>query len=261
MTIEEIEISTLSEFVKIVEDVLKTVGTEIWFRGVSNSAYKLEPTLFRHKKFKTVSDINDLEKKIIEEFTFKFHSYVDFSERDRWDLLFLMQHYRIPTRLLDWTSSPFSGLFFALDGNFGDNDAIVWVLDPSEWNRGVLEDIGGDERIYPTSAEDLNQYHPLYRTKSARGEPLAIQGQVNNPRITAQKGKFVVFGQKVAVMESFETQCEDWKRIPLRRIKINKKDVKGLKDAIFEFGITHTSIYPDLEGLAMEIRFKYGFSG
>ena len=260
MPIEENKISTLSEFVKTVEDIRVKTKAEIWFRGIKDSSYRLEPTLFRHNSLNKAEQINFLEKNIIEDFSFRFNSYIDFNERDDWDILFLMQHYRVPTRLLDWTSSPFSGLFFALDGNRGDRDAIVWVLDPGEWNRGILADIGGVEKIYTTSEPDLNQYHPKLRSKAARGEPLAIQGRVNNPRITAQKGKFVVFGQKIAVMEVFESECGNWNRNPLTKIIIPKEDVLNLKEAVFEFGITHTSIYPDLEGLAMEIRFRHGFT-
>ena len=259
MAIEETEVGSLTEYVAFVEDTRKRVGGEIWFRGVNKSTYQLKPGLFRHKTFKVANDVNELEKKLIEDFSFRFNSYTDFNERDDWDLLFLMQHYRIPTRLLDWSSSPFAGLFFALDGSSVDTNAAVWVLDPGEWNRGILEDIGGEERIYSTSDEEISQYHPGTRTKSARAEPLAIQGQVNNPRITAQKGKFVVFGQKVARMEEFESNSGTWNRPPLTKIVIPGEKIADLAKAIFDFGITHTAIFPDLEGLAMEIKFKYRF--
>jgi hypothetical protein len=52
-----------------------------------------------------------------------------------WDLLGwweLMQHHGAPTRLMDWTKSPFTAIWFALQGHAdGDGDMALWVYDRS----------------------------------------------------------------------------------------------------------------------------------
>src|SRR5688500_7332224 len=68
--------------------------------------------------------------------------------RDDWEALFFMQHYGVPTRLLDWTENPLTALHFALMGSPSSWDksngrtytktAAIWVWNPTEWNRRAL---------------------------------------------------------------------------------------------------------------------------
>lgn len=259
MSIDEETIDSLSTYVRRIEELRATAEAEFWYRGVKRASYPLKPTLFRHTKYKNISEITELETNLYNEFCFQSPSFVSVSLQGAWDTLFLMQHYRIPTRLLDWTLNPFAALFFAIDGHNGKDDAAVWLLKPKEWNRGVLSDIGGPAQIYNTDEEILNQYHPDLAGSTRRSEPLAIDGIINNARINAQKGKFIVFGHKNEPLEEFYERVDDWDSAPLIKLRIPAKKVNELSQLIFECGITHTSLFPDLEGLAMEIRHKYGF--
>jgi hypothetical protein len=53
-----------------------------------------------------------------------------------------MQHYELPTRLLDWTKSPLIGLYFALEPDAAQlatvpQDRAVWVIDPYDLNNVI----------------------------------------------------------------------------------------------------------------------------
>src|SRR5207302_2041956 len=51
------------------------------------------------------------------------------STADRLGWWEVMQHHGAPTRLLDWTRSPFVAVWFALSSNAGGGDAALWVID------------------------------------------------------------------------------------------------------------------------------------
>ncbi len=265
-------LSVVGKEKKAAEDVcsvvtyLETVASfragrdgQLWFRGMANKAYKLSPSLFRCSKYKNTDSVNSVEKKIYEEFYFRYSSYSGFLSRDSWDLIFLMQHYGVPTRLLDWTESPLIALFFALESPAA-KDACVWLFDPADWNRGILQDIGEHRKIFSTSDDFLDQYHPEKRSDTARSEPVAIHGMVNNARINAQKGKFVLFGQKIEDLEKFsKSRKEKWVNTPLDKVVIPKHAIEAMRRELTDMGVTHTTIYPDLEGLAAEIKQRWGF--
>jgi len=147
-------VSTLSEFTSFVEDEL---GPNKWYRGVGDSdKHKLVPSLYRHPELTEPEDLLQCEANLIERFRQRSLPYRDrsLSYDDNCDLLFLMQHHGVPTRLLDWTENPFFGLYFALtsvkpdtpgeEGQY-QTEAAVWVLDSFEWNRKALQ--GGYRRL------------------------------------------------------------------------------------------------------------------
>src|SRR5579863_2466430 len=97
--------SELCAQIELAEKHLKVEDNEeMWFRGVSKQSHALSPSLFRCLKTRqpSVDDIRELESDLFFEFQAKarFAEGVALSD---WDVLFLMQHYRAPTRLLDWT--------------------------------------------------------------------------------------------------------------------------------------------------------------
>ncbi len=260
-TIPEFRISTFSKFVETIEECRKTFkSNELWYRGVSASNHQLIPGLFRHPRGLPIEEITKLEQSMFDEFSFRSPSFDNFA-RDDWDKLFLMQHYRAPTRLLDWSASPMVALFFAVSNpQKPPADSAVWIINPAAWNSGMLNDIGQEEAIFTTNDEILTSYHPRTKSKTRRSQPLAVEGIINNPRINVQKGKFVIFGYHLKSMETFASECTPWSRdIPIAKIVIDKDNIHAISHELGYFGLTYTSVFPDLEGLAVELKLKNGF--
>jgi hypothetical protein len=111
----------------------------LWYRGHPNSDFFLLASLLRYK--------NGLEKE-----EHLFNSFKKFSDRilkrrdSEWETLFEMQHYGVPTRLLDWSETFGVALFFAATYNQShhpDKDAAVYLLDPLALNR-----LSGQSQIF-----------------------------------------------------------------------------------------------------------------
>jgi hypothetical protein len=98
------------------------------FRGLPSIDYKLESSLHRlgHADTKTTQFI---EGRLIDSFRKYAHGEFD-ANASIWHWISLAQHHGLPTRLLDWTYSPFVALHFATsDIQARDSHAVVWCVD------------------------------------------------------------------------------------------------------------------------------------
>src|SRR3954452_4462031 len=110
-------ITTLTEFTTLVEKHLTSSKGQLWHRGCGDfDNHPLSPSLFRHPtKKNNTSDLLALENEMLVHFRQRSVPFIARPLRDDdWERLFFMQHFGIPTRLLDWSENPFVALYFAL---------------------------------------------------------------------------------------------------------------------------------------------------
>jgi len=178
-----------------------------WFRGQSHWEWGLSPRLYR-PEFDGADEA---------EIRLEFHNQAVQLVTGRapdsdWGWYFLMQHYGVPTRLLDWTENPLVGLYFALLTQNPDCDAAVWVLDPC-WLNGknrYPKRKGAEGALLP-DWEEASAYLPGLEDafRGARikvADPAAIEPPHIDRRIVAQASRFVVFGNEEDLAESFSSR-------------------------------------------------------
>src|SRR5688572_23441055 len=108
--------TSLPDYLAIVESRQTHALHSLWYRGCGSASHTLSPSLYRHTKAKTPEAFADLERQLMTRFRQRSIPYHNRSLSDDWDALFFMQHYGVPTRLLDWTENPLIALHFALMG-------------------------------------------------------------------------------------------------------------------------------------------------
>lgn len=266
--LREITANSFRDVVVTIERLRESAKGPLWYRGCKKKSYTLTPQLYRHKSSKTIESIASIESDIIERFrqrSIPFHSR---QITDHWDLLFFMQHHGVPTRLLDWTENPFVAFFFAVmdpprkttpkgKSVYAEN-ASLWVFDPTGWNRHVLKGQGFDRGILSTDDLLMSGYKTLREHTSMPKLPLAIYGAHNSQRIVAQRGVFTVFGKENRPLDAAYT-TENFDKKCLCRINIPKSKLSLMQKAIVDYGITDSVVFPDLDGLAREIKRQYGY--
>jgi hypothetical protein len=247
----------------------------LWYRGIGNTNHKLIPSLFRHRTAKTKTEFRGVEENLNETFRMRSFPYADSSRwgnEGDWDQLFFMQHYRVPTRLLDWSGSPLVSLHFALTSVHSNpsgapsTDAAVWVLDPIAWNSAVYAGTRFTGEVLSPKDSRLHRYAPgeVYDS-STNIPPVAMRGTNNSARIVAQQGFFTIFGPEKKSMEQIflEQKLESGERMfpddCLIRFIFPKENVASMKEEMFALGVSEATIYPDLEGLALELKRICGF--
>lgn len=259
-------INTLKEFGDAVEVLLELPSDTRWYRGIGNVAYKLCPSLFRHPTIATKKPL-DLEQQLIIRFRQRSIPYLSHRVDDDWELLFLMQHHGVPTRLLDWTENPYIALYFALTSCKKDPktdiypDCCIWSLDPIAWNRAVLDHISYIDGVLVASDERLNAHKPGVKEHVFSKKPVAMYGSYNSPRIVAQRGTFMVFGSDLLPMEDVKANAQTITDEVLSKLIIPGDKVAAVLKALTSIGYTDSVIFPDLDGLAREIKRGFGFEG
>lgn len=208
----------------------------IWFRGVTNSDYRLLPSLYRYKNGK------EKEKELFIKYKQVANRLFDKRDSD-WETLFDMQHYYIPTRLLDWTGVLGVAVFFALLKE--NNESAVYLLNPINLNKKSID----RACIRVVTEEKDFEYRSIYWEKKPFPPhgPIAMEVPFQNDRIMAQKGRFTIHGDKEETIEEQFPDC-------IKKVILKNEARDGAREFLEFANINEFSIFPDMVGLAPFIK-------
>lgn len=253
------EITSLGQYIEHTENIARSMNlyqdttVHPWFRGQSNNSWKLLPKIYRKEWNATY------ERELYRDFKLRSTAYINHIPTYDIEWLFLMQHYGMPTRLLDWTESSMHALYFAVANKDKSCDSCVWVLDPWSLNKCTIE-----AQTIPSSSSSIFNDYVLHLEidpfdRKVKGKlPVALRPLQNNPRIIAQKGTFTVFGSNALPLDTYVKSAVTRKDpIKLEKIVISKLSKKAILRQLILAGISEAVLFPDLDGLSRDISFRY----
>ena len=169
------------------------------------------------------------------------------NREDLFSWLFLMQHYRLPTRLLDWTESPLVALFFAVENEKADDkNAVIWALQPSILNSTQVKEkkilLSGSIDAKPIVSEAFNitSHNPNRRIVAVNPEQADIRQLI-------QQSEFTVHGSPMPMENLNESDMF------LGKILIPSNAKVAFRQLLTIFGISRSYLFPDLENLSAEL--------
>ena len=171
---------------------------EIWFRGHGSSKYMLKPSLLR-----TRTGI-DKEMELFSEFK-RLSTNIGAEYKNEWNALVDMQHYGIPTRLLDWTNNLGIALYFASSSASSvlHSSMSLYIMDPIELNH-----LSGKKGIpvLPNDTMGLS-YIKNYvdREPFPARYPIAAKCDSINQRVKAQSGMIILLFVVLKIIQYFQT--------------------------------------------------------
>ena len=270
-------IKNISTFLEQLKSFKRDKDCEYFFRGHNDSSYTLTPSVYRNR---LVRHEDKFFKEIISKAPNDFSS-----DRTTIEKLVKMQHYGLPTRLLDITTNPLVALYFACDGNpkkdgevivfkvpkkevkFYDSDTATILANiakrPAELSiEGLdtdLETFNGSEPIAKLLHEirdDKSHFHPIIDYKDL-SRVLAVKVKLNNNRIVKQSGAFFLFG--------FDTKKSNSAIVPdcwiVSKSKldfvISSTDKENISNELDTLGFNEGSLFPELENQSKYLKKLY----
>jgi hypothetical protein len=260
------------EFRERVENAKRRLGVSVknaWFRGQSHS-WPLQSSLSRFLKGLGLDRgifIDPREEDLFSEFMFRNDEYT-LRTHTSWEILSVMQHYRVPTRLLDWSENFYTALYFAVAPHLvGEADPrhgpCIYITNPYELSSIALKT--SYENPFPMRPQDtakvwdvtLNRNLDYYETILTNKKwffrtPLPIFSPWRNPRISAQRGFFTVEGHDSTPPESNILTKEE-----IKKIVIPKPAIEHIGSLLDDAGINHFTLFRDHESLSKLLIQKY----
>ncbi len=217
------------------------------YRGLDRAQYNLVTSLMRIENTK-------MEPHLLRNFK-KYARSVLKDQKNDWELLSVAQHYGLPTRLLDWSFSPYVALHFATsDINAYSDAGAVWCLDMLKVNELLPHEFkeqleGNKSYVFTVDLlQNACKEFEEFDSKKGSGDDFVIclEPPSLDERIVNQYAMFTV-------MTNRDRSIDDWLRQHpnlYKKIIIPAELKLEVRDKLDQANINERMIYPGLQGIS-----------
>lgn len=271
--------SSVEDFLKILFKIKKEAGTESFYRGHHDASFELTPSLLRRWPDGSWKHLPS-EDRLCKEVLIAHHDEFQ-GDHYCFDRLVRMQHYGLPTRLLDISGNPLVALFFAChcdpklmgtDGEviifqterdrvkYFDSDTVSCLANLSNLSHAQksMIDLGLDLEAFNRQEVAKRLLHHIKSEKSYfegcmkpddLGSVLCVKAKRTNNRIKSQSGAFLLFGHEALLPE--------WgnEGIEVSRVRIMEK--AKILTQLNAININATTVYPSIEQTTVHLRDQH----
>ena len=224
------------------------------YRGLSNKTYDLKTSLIR-----LCGNFAELEPHLMR--NFRKYAHHDASPGNSvWNWLAVAQHHGLPTRLLDWTFSPYVALHFATaDFRRYDVDGAIWCVNNLKTNAFLprkLKKVIADEGSNVFTAEMLEPVCSSLKALEALKEKefaLFLEPPSLDQRIVHQFALFSIMSSPEAELHTWLDEHPDL----YFRIIIPAGLKWEIRDKLDQANITERVLFPGLNGLSQWLKRLY----
>lgn len=240
-------IQSIADLIGVIREERAKSSKALWFRGQCNHSWGLLPGLLRKENKMS-------ESSLLARFKQSAAMLVSAKPSNDFDWVFLMQHYGVPTRLLDWSENPLVALYFAVSDDTGKNneeDAALWLLRPSELNKHAhINDKHEGDYIPSFDDAEVSGYSTERVRHDSRFQlfPIATIATRNNSRIQAQSGTFTIHhNNKVPIEQVGDgNQCV--------KVIIPKTSKGLIQEELAMIGMTRFSLFPEMDSIGRMLK-------
>jgi hypothetical protein len=236
------------------QPILGRFRSHFAFRGMPDRNWDLQTSLMR-----LGGDYAKLENHLLRNFR-KYACRSAVPDDSVWNWLAVGQHHGLPTRLLDWTYSPYVALHFVTeDLDLYDRDGIIWSVNFVQVNqlvpellRGILHEEGSKVftvEMLSRAARTLREFENLDpRPFAVFFEPPSL-----DERIVNQFAHFSMMSTAAARLDHWLGQHPGL----VRRIIVPRELKWEARDKLDQANITERVLFPGLDGLSRVLKRIY----
>lgn len=225
------------------------------FRGLSRADHELSNSLIRLSAGQI--DVSKLELSLVR--NFRKYAQTVAPVDSIWHWLALGQHHGLPTRLVDWTYSPFVALHFATESpaDFGA-DGVVWCVNFVEANRLLpprLKTILEEEHSDTFTVEMLGEFPSLRAFDALGRDPFVIF--IEPPSLDARiLNQFALFSLMPTPSARLDRWLEEHPKL-FRRVVVPAELKWEVRDKLDQANISERTLFPGLDGLSRWLERYY----